>query len=96
MPKNFNRINDAESLSWKVEKAIKEAIISGTYQPREQLPGEIDLSNQFGVSRPVVREAMKSLKSRGFLEIKRGKGGELRQRPGPAIFQRKFYRFNQA
>ena len=75
MPKNFSRISDAESLSWKVEKAIKEAIISGTYQPREQLPGEIVLSNQFGVSRPVVREAMKSLKSRGFLEIKRGKGG---------------------
>ena len=75
MPKNFSRINDANSLSWKVEKAIKEAIISGTYQPREQLPVEIELSNQFGVSRPVVREAMKSLKSRGFLEIRRGKGG---------------------
>lgn len=77
MPKNFSRINDAKSLSWKVEKAIKKAIISGTYQPGEQLPGEIDLSNQFGVSRPVVREAMKSLKSRGFLEIKRGKGGAM-------------------
>jgi GntR family transcriptional repressor for pyruvate dehydrogenase complex len=75
MPKNFSRINDAESLSWKVENAIKEAIISGTYQSREQLPGEIELSNQFGVSRPVVREAIKSLKSRGFLEIRRGKGG---------------------
>ncbi len=75
MSKNFSKISDSNSLSWKVEKAIKEAIISGTYQPREQLPGEIDLSNQFGVSRPVVREAMKSLKSRGFLEIKRGKGG---------------------
>jgi GntR family transcriptional repressor for pyruvate dehydrogenase complex len=75
MPKVFSRINDANSLSWKVEKAIKEAIISGTYQPREKLPGEIELSNQFGVSRPVVREAMMSLKSRGFLEIRRGKGG---------------------
>jgi GntR family transcriptional repressor for pyruvate dehydrogenase complex len=75
MPKNFSRINDAKSLSWKVVNAIKEAIISGTYQPGEQLPGEIELSNQFGVSRPVVREAMMSLKSRGFLEIRRGKGG---------------------
>lgn len=75
MNKSFSKINDTNSLSWKVEKIIKEAIISGTYQPGEQLPGEIDLSNQFGVSRPVVREAMKSLKSRGFLDIRRGKGG---------------------
>lgn len=75
MHKNFSRINDAKSLSWKIESAIKEAILSGTYQPGEQLPGEIELSNQFGVSRPVVREAIKSLKSKGFLEIRRGKGG---------------------
>jgi len=75
MSKDFKNINDANSLSWKVEKAIKEAIISGKYQSGEQLPGEIELSNQFGVSRPVVREAIKSLKSRCFLEIRRGKGG---------------------
>jgi len=72
---NFEKINDSNSLSWKVENSIKEAIISGRYQPGEQLPGEIELSSQFGVSRPVVREAIRSLKSRNFLEVRRGKGG---------------------
>jgi len=75
MSKDFNKINDSNSLSWKVENSIKEAIISGRYQPGEQLPGEIELSSQFGVSRPVVREAIRSLKSRNFLEVRRGKGG---------------------
>lgn len=75
MSKDFIKINDSNSLTWKVENSIKEAIISGKYQPGDQLPGEIELSSQFGVSRPVVREAIRSLKSRNFLEVRRGKGG---------------------
>ena len=75
MSKDFKKINDSNSLSWKVENSIKEAIISGKYQPGDQLPGEIELSSQFGVSRPVVREAIRSLKSRNFPEVRRGKGG---------------------
>jgi DNA-binding FadR family transcriptional regulator len=40
------------------------------------LPSETELAEQLGISRPVVREALRSLQSRGFLEIRRGtKGG---------------------
>ncbi|MBN2059479.1 MAG: FadR family transcriptional regulator [Deltaproteobacteria bacterium] len=75
MSHEFKKINDTKSLYGKVEKAVKESILSGKFQTGEQLPGEIELSSQFGVSRPVIREAIKSLNSRGFLEIRRGKGG---------------------
>lgn len=72
MAEDFVKINDSTSLPSKVEKLIKEAIIAKKYQPGEQLPGEIELSKKLGVSRSVVREAIKSLCSLGFLEIKRG------------------------
>jgi len=72
MPEDFIKINDSISLPTKVEKIIKEAIIAKKYRPGEQLPGEIELSKKLGVSRSVVREAIKSLCSLGFLEIRRG------------------------
>jgi GntR family transcriptional regulator, transcriptional repressor for pyruvate dehydrogenase complex len=72
MSANFTKITDSTSLSAKVEESIKEAILSRKYRSGEQLPGEIELTKQFGVSRSVVREAIKSLRSIGFLEIRRG------------------------
>lgn len=38
------------------------------------LPGERDLAAQLGVSRPVVREAVKRLESQGLLEVRHGVG----------------------
>lgn len=39
-----------------------------------RLPSEHKLSERFGVGRSIVREAMKSLVTRGILEVKRGSG----------------------
>jgi DNA-binding FadR family transcriptional regulator len=40
------------------------------------LPSEAELTKQFEVSRPVIREALRALQSTGFLDIRRGtKGG---------------------
>ena len=72
MAEDFIKIKDSTSLPTKVEKLIKEAIIAKKYLSGEQLPGEIELSKKLGVSRSVVREAIKSLCSLGFLEIRRG------------------------
>ncbi len=72
MSDNFVKIKDPTSLPTKVENLIKEAIISKKYKSGEQIPGEIELSKKLGVSRSVVREAIKSLCSLGFLEIRRG------------------------
>jgi GntR family transcriptional regulator, transcriptional repressor for pyruvate dehydrogenase complex len=54
---------------------VREAIITGQIRQGERLPGERDLSQAFGVSRPTVREALRSLEATGVVEVRPGKGG---------------------
>ena len=53
---------------------IKERIFNGELQEGDQLPNETELAERFGVSRTVVREAMKRLEQEGFVEVQRGRG----------------------
>lgn len=72
----FRTIKRTTNLYEDVVVEVKEAILSGKYCPGDALPSEAELTRQLGVSRPVIREALRHLQSRGFLEIRRGtKGG---------------------
>lgn len=74
--RKFSKIKKDRNLYEDVLRTVKHAIISGRYPSGSPLPSETELARQFGVSRPVVREALRSLQSSGFVEIKRGiKGG---------------------
>ena len=42
----------------QVEQQIKEAILLGQFAQGDKLPPETALAEQFGVSRPTVREAL--------------------------------------
>lgn len=67
-------------LADNVTDQIKEAIFQGNYQPGEKIPSEHELVELFGVSRVIVREAIKNLEQTGLVEIKRGpKGGAFVQ-----------------
>lgn len=44
------------------------------FSPGDKLPNELDLSEELGVSRITLREAVRILCTRGMLEIRRGKG----------------------
>jgi len=57
-----------------VVNGMEERIMGGVYSPGELLPGETSLQQEWGVSRSVVREAMKMLASRGFVSIQQGRG----------------------
>ena len=50
------------------EKAIRAKILDGTLAPGTLLPPEHDLAEQLGVTRPTVREALRSLESAGLVE----------------------------
>ncbi|MFD0961327.1 FadR/GntR family transcriptional regulator [Paenibacillus chungangensis] len=59
---------------------IKDYIVEHELQPGDRLPAEKEMIETLGVSRAVVREALKSLQMMGIIEIKSGQGivvGEL-------------------
>lgn len=54
------------------------AIKSGAYRPDERLPTEHELANEFEVSRPVIREALRRLREQGLIYSRRGAGSFVR------------------
>ncbi|WP_462327146.1 FadR/GntR family transcriptional regulator [Desulfobaculum sp.] len=55
---------------------IEAAITSGRIQPGEHLPSERELQSLFQTGRGVIREALRTLKQKGLIEIRKGaKGG---------------------
>ena len=57
-------------VSDEIVNQIKSLISDGILKPGDRLPPERELVNQFGVSRPSLREALNSLVAMGFLELK--------------------------
>jgi GntR family transcriptional repressor for pyruvate dehydrogenase complex len=51
-----------------------ETIISRGLRPGDKLPSEREISEQFGVSRTVVREAVQTLAGKGVIEARSGSG----------------------
>jgi len=60
-------------VSDEIVNQVKNLISEGTLKPGDQLPPERELIKEFGVSRPTLREALKSLAAMGFLEVKQAK-----------------------
>lgn len=63
-----------EKLASAVVRQIEELILRGILRPGERLPAERVLSEQFGVSRPSLREAVADLQARGLLDTRAGSG----------------------
>ncbi len=68
------------SLREQVLHAIGIRIISGELQPGDVLPKEDTLSKEYGVSRTVIREAVKGLAARGLVESRPKVGTIIRPR----------------
>jgi DNA-binding FadR family transcriptional regulator len=63
-----------QSLVDTVVARIRGIIELGHLQAGDRLPTETELSEQLGVSRTVVREAVSQLESLGLLSVRRGRG----------------------
>ena len=76
----------ADSLPTEVARRVRASISSGEIKPGDKLPSEQTLSNAYGVSRPVIREALSLLKSDGLVVSLHGKG-QFVNRDGASSFR---------
>src|SRR5512140_2333475 len=66
------------TLAEQVTDNLLSFIESQHLKPGDLLPSETSLAGSFGVSRPVIREALKNLEGKGVIEIINGKGALVR------------------
>lgn len=62
----------------RVHHQLRARIASGEYAANTRLPGEHDLAARYGVSRPVVREALRRLRDDGLVFSRQGAGTFVR------------------
>ncbi|ASM33423.1 Pyruvate dehydrogenase complex repressor [Serratia marcescens] len=67
MPLNAQQQAAQRNLSYLLAEKLGQQILAGDYQAGSILPGEMELGEQFGVSRTAVREAVKMLAAKGML-----------------------------
>jgi len=65
----------AGSASERIARALREMIVAGEIAADQRLPGEPELAQRFGVSRPTVREALKRLAAQNLVRSRRGAQG---------------------
>lgn len=71
----------------EIAKRLRNEIVKGTLKAGDRLPTEQQLCRMFGVSRPVVREAISRLKYDGVLESFQGRGVFVRGDGSGASFR---------
>ena len=88
----FSRIEHSRTADEVVEQ-IETLILEGVLRAGDRLPGERELSRQFEVSRPILRDALKALETRGLLTTRHGGGthvadviGQVFSRPVMDLF----------
>ncbi len=75
----FRTLGASERLVERVVGELERLIIEGELPTGTKLPPEREFAEQLGVSRTVLREAVRMLASRGLLETRHGVGTVVRQ-----------------
>jgi GntR family transcriptional regulator, transcriptional repressor for pyruvate dehydrogenase complex len=74
---NLDRVDRTPRLSDVVSERLLAAIHDAKLEPGAKLPSERELGDQFGVSRTVIREAIRHLAARGVLDVRSGSGATV-------------------
>lgn len=73
--------SERKTLTEIAQHELRQAITSGTFRPGSRLPTESELCEMLGVSRTVVREAMRVLEEDGLVARRQGVGTFVRNHP---------------
>ena len=68
-----------DSLPSQVAAELEDRVVTGEMAVGERLPSERDLAEVYGVSRAVVREALRLLAARGVVSVRQGSGAFVRE-----------------
>lgn len=79
MPKKRERLAD------QLYGQILEQIVSGVLGAGDRLPSEKQICERFGVSRPIVREALLRLQADGLVVSRQGSGSFVQRRPPQSL-----------
>lgn len=75
---------------------LRERIEQGEWSDSELLPAEKELADEYGVSRPTIRQSLQALTAEGLLTASRGRGRQVRHYHRlewwPARFEHRDYR----
>lgn len=70
----FKSVTRETTLTERAQQQVEELIHTGTLKAGDRLPSERALTQKLGVSKTVVREAVRSLVARGLIEVRAGSG----------------------
>ena len=62
------------NLNDEVARSLGIRIVRGEFEPGTTVPPETELAKEYGVSRPVIREGIRQLVSKGLLEARQKRG----------------------
>ena len=82
------KIKKRQTLADQLYGQVLEQIVSNKLVQGEKLPSENQIATAFGVSRPVVREALRKLQEDGLVEARRAPPGATPRRPSRSGFPR--------
>lgn len=71
-----------QSLAEVAHNQMLALIDDGSWSPRSRLPSETELARRFGMSRPVIRQALAKLRDAGLIQSRQGSGSFV---IGPSI-----------
>lgn len=85
----FNKVQ-TKKVYMKIVEQVRDLLKEGRLKPGDKLPPEQILAEEFGTSRPSVREALSALEILGITESRGGKGNFIKDHLETPLYEQKF------
>lgn len=83
------RVQPRLKIAGRVAAELRREIVTGKLRPGDKLHNERELQEQFDISRPTMREALRMLEAESLIVVTRGQHGGARVRePDPTVLAR--------
>jgi DNA-binding FadR family transcriptional regulator len=88
-PPPRGRVQPRLKIAERVAAELRREIVTGKLRPGDKLHNERELQDQFEISRPTLREALRLLEAESLITVTRGQhGGAKVQEPDPNVLAR--------